>query len=119
MQIYESTERRTNDRENHTEIYEILLNVQTAARDIKDRVISIEYKQDLANSAFSKNDLGTVDYDGHRKDHLDIKKAKETVDKYKFEFTKSLLKYVAIAAVTLIFSGFIHKIALLVGIPGA
>ena len=118
MQIYESNERRNTDRENHAEIHEILLNVQNAAQDIKERVISIEIKQDIANSAFSKNDLGAVDYDGHRKDHLAIRKSEETVGKYKFEFAKSALKWGVTAIAALLFSGFLHKIAVLLGVPG-
>lgn len=112
------TERRILNTQAYQTIQDILLIIQKDAQEIKNRVISIEYKQDMAASAFIKNDLGLPDYDGHRKDHLAIKKSEETLDKYKFEFTKSLLKWGGAALAALLFSGVLHKIALFLGIPG-
>lgn len=110
-------ERRSSDVGAHGGIHNILVNIQHSAQEIKDRVISIELKQDSINSAFLRNDLGSVDYDGHRKDHLSIKRSEDTMDKYKFEVAKTILKWGIAALIALLASGALHKTAMLLGIP--
>lgn len=119
MQNEEYNERRDADKNAHAEIHNILVNVQAVVTDTKDRISSIDRRLELIDTAFVKNDLGKPDYDQHRKDQLNARKTEETLNKYKFEFTKSLLKWVGVTVAALLLSGVFNKAATLLGAPGA
>jgi patatin-like phospholipase/acyl hydrolase len=67
-------------------------------RDIKQR-------QEEICTAFTLDDLKKPDFSGHRKKHLDLDKAHDTMDKYKSDATKRFIDIVVTALCTLILAG--------------
>lgn len=61
-------------------------------KTIETRLSVVENKQIEIKRAFSLNDLGAPDYDGHRQSHLKIKKAEESMEGYKSDGISTLLK---------------------------
>lgn len=110
-------DRRRIEQDSFLALHNTLLEVQRTATEIRDKVKDIEANQENIESAFSKNDLGRLDYDGHRRDHLEIQKSHRVLEKYKFDITKSMLIWALIGIVTIFFSGVIHQIALILKVP--
>ena len=117
MSIEEIIQERRHSDDNYTIIHNILLEVHKTTTEIKDKVKSIEANQDSIESAFSKNDLGKIDYDGHRKDHLQIQKSHNVLEKYKFDITKSILVWTIGILGVIFFSGAIHQLAIILKVP--
>ena len=61
---------------------------------VEERTAKLERIAELHNTAFVKNDLGQPDFDGHRKAHLLLLKAAETMDDFKAEGAKNIVKMV-------------------------
>ena len=80
------------------------------ALELKQRVASIERKQGDMVNAFLLNDLGLPDFDGHRKDHLAIRKASEVMSRYKIGATEKVIGIIVIAVLGLLNTGLITKI---------
>jgi hypothetical protein len=62
------------------------------------RISLLEADIEKIKRAFLKDDLGTFDADGHRRDHLEIKESAKLVREYKVGMTKDLLKTVGSVA---------------------
>ena len=71
---------------------------------------SIEHKQATQIKAFTKNDLGEPDYDGHRAYHSRSNKADENLEKYKTGLTKSLLEWIMKGGIAIMGLGIISLI---------
>ena len=79
-------------------------------QDTNNRVSILEHRASFTATAFPKNDLGKPDYDGHRKEHLQIRKDSEVVESYQVSTTKSVLSYLAIGAIGIFVLGAIDWI---------
>ena len=91
----------------------VLIEVQNIAIEIRDRVANMEARQAGVDTAFVNNDIGKPDYDGHRKEHLVIKKHATTIENYKVDITKKLIEWFIVGAVVLVGSGLLYRIAAL------
>lgn len=58
---------------------------------VEDKVNSIILKIDQLTTAFTNNDLGKPDFDGHRKEHLTMAVTKKTFEGYKEDSAKKIL----------------------------
>lgn len=56
------------------------------------RINELKIEQDLLKRAFLKDDLGTPDYEGHRKSHGVIATSEKVVQEYKVGMTKDFIK---------------------------
>lgn len=74
------------------------------------RLSNLEHQYGWIRNAFPQNDLQKPDYDGHRKDHLQIKEDNKVVAGYKSEVTKIVLGAVVGGLITLLVSGFLSSI---------
>lgn len=106
-------ERRSKDVDELT-TYGVLVEVQSIAIEIRDRVANIEARQAGVDTAFVNNDLGRPDYDGHRKEHIVIKTQATRLENYKIDITKKLLEWVVVGSIVLIGSGLLYKIAAMI-----
>lgn len=59
---------------------------------LNDRLNVLEHRYNNFRTAFVQNDLGTPDFDGHRRAHLAQIKQAEVMDGLKQEGTKGILK---------------------------
>lgn len=66
------------------ELYNVIHNLELQMHGMSRRLSEIK-------TAFVANDLQKPDYDGHRKEHLQLKENKKTVDGYKAEIAKKIL----------------------------
>jgi hypothetical protein len=80
-------------------------------QDMNERVSILEHRHSYVSTAFPQNDLGKPDYDGHRKDHLQIKEDSKVVAGYKGEVTKTVIGFIAGGVLSMIVSGFLASIA--------
>lgn len=80
------------------------------ALDLKQRLASVERKQGEMTNAFLLNDLGLPDFDGHRKDHLAIRKASEVMSRYKIGATEKIIGVIIIAVLGLLNTGILTKL---------
>jgi len=71
---------------------------------------TIESRQASHIRAFTKNDLGEPDYDGHRAYHTRSNKANENLEKYKTSLTKSLLEWIMKGGIVLMGAGVLSLI---------
>jgi hypothetical protein len=67
-----------------------LLNVIT---QINERTRAIESTLKSHDSAFVINDLGTPDYDGHRKSHIKLENEANIVENYKKNVSEVIIKW--------------------------
>lgn len=81
------------------------------AQDLNTRIANLEHQYGWLRSAFPQNDLSKPDYDGHRKDHLQIKEDNKVVAGYKGHVTKTVLAAVAGGLLTMLASGFMAAIS--------
>jgi len=58
------------------------------------RIDDLRIDQELVKRAFIKDDLGTPDFDGHRKSHKTINDTQALVQDYKISMTKDLIKWI-------------------------
>jgi hypothetical protein len=58
------------------------------------RIDDLKIDHELVKRAFIKDDLGTPDYDGHRKSHKTINDTQALVQDYKVSMTKDVIKIV-------------------------
>lgn len=77
----------------------------TLVQGMNDRVSTLEHRYGYIISAFPKNDLGKPDFDGHRKDHLQIRKDGEVVESYKEGATKTVLNWAVVGLGTVFLAG--------------
>jgi len=82
---------------------------------LEDKVNAIHLKLDLITTAFSKNDLGTPDFDGHRKEHISMEKTKSAFEGYKEISTRRLLNIIISGVVILFIGGIVQWIKTVVG----
>lgn len=68
---------------------------QRLAASLVERVAKLERFAEQHTTAFVKNDLGQPDLDGHRRAHLQLVKAAETMDDYKAEGAKNIIRLAA------------------------
>lgn len=73
--------------------------------ELNDRLSIIEHRHGYVSSAFPQNDLGKPDYDGHRKQHLQLVEDSKVVQGYKSEVTKTILSILAGVAMTIFGAG--------------
>ena len=64
------------------------------ARLAHNRINDLKVEHDLLSRAFIKDDLGTPDYDGHRKAHKKFQETESIVQDYKVSMTKDIIKIV-------------------------
>lgn len=79
-------------------------------QDLNTRVSNLEHQYGWVRNAFPQNDLQKPDYDGHRKDHLQIKEDNKVVAGYKGHVTKTVLSAITGGLITLLVSGFISSL---------
>jgi len=72
--------------------------------DIKRKLIQID-------TAFLRDDLASVDYPGHRVDHLDRRKSSTIISEYKVTGTKAIIGIVTVFVFGIMTSGFITKLS--------
>lgn len=72
---------------------------------IERRVTTLEGSLSRTNEAFVKNDLGTPDYDGHRKAHSEMIDDARVISSYKRDMTKKVLEWLMVGAAVLIGQG--------------
>lgn len=99
-------ERRSDDHEAHRIIHDVLVTVKQDISEVKTTLINIDNNLKVVDTAFIKNDLGNVDYDGHRKDHLHIEKSKKIMDNYKYDTAKMIIAVIVAFAIGLLADGF-------------
>lgn len=71
--------------------------------DIKRKLIQID-------TAFLRDDLASVDYPGHRIDHLDRRKSSTILNEYKVSATKVIVTIVTTFLIGIMSSGLVSKI---------
>lgn len=83
-------------------------------RSIEEKMELLVLKVDQLNTAFIKNDLGTPDYDGHRKEHIkghiSLEKTRTALEGYKEASTKQLINIIISGVVILLIGGAIQWI---------
>ena len=62
--------------------------------DLIERVSRLERLAEQHTTAFVKNDIGQPDLDGHRRAHMQLLKASQTMDDLKVEGAKNIIKLV-------------------------
>jgi hypothetical protein len=60
---------------------------------INERTRAIEQTLKSQASAFVINDLGTPDYDGHRKSHIKLENEAKLVESYKNNVSETIIKW--------------------------
>ena len=60
-------------------------------QESNNRISILEHRASFTATAFPKNDLGKPDYDGHRKQHLQIEKDEKLVEGYQIDATKKVI----------------------------
>jgi len=78
---------------NLTHVWKLLTEVSIDVEEMKRQ--QVEYL-----TAFSLNDLNKADLDGHRRQHIQLTKAQQVMDGYKYEMTKKVLGVLTGALVT-------------------
>jgi hypothetical protein len=73
-------------------------------------VMELKRGHDATLTAFTTNDLGKPDLDGHRKAHLSMINAAKVMDSYKTEVGKKVLGYAVAFAVGLMVTGGLDKL---------
>jgi len=58
------------------------------------RIDDLKIDHELVKRAFLKDDLGTPDFDGHRKSHKAISDSQTLIQEYKISMTKDVIKWV-------------------------
>lgn len=76
--------------------------------EIRDRVVKVEESIKVFNTAFPKNDLGSPDFDGHRRDHVVRMEEAKSMQEYKIEVTKKVLVAAIFALLALVGVGFVN-----------
>lgn len=74
------------------------------------RIVRIENELVQLKTAFLRNDLGTEDYDGHRRDHGDRVKSAAVMDEYKQTITKKIINVVLGVALTALGTGIVQML---------
>ncbi|WNO06056.1 hypothetical protein [Rhodoferax mekongensis] len=88
--------------------------------EIHAAVMDLKRGHDATLTAFTTNDLGKPDLDGHRKAHLGMIHAAKVMDTYKTEAVKKVLGYVVAFIIGLVVTGGTDKIRdLVAGKPAA
>lgn len=77
-------------------------------RSIEEKIELLVLKVDQLNTSFVKNDLGTPDYDGHRKEHISLEKTRIALEGYKKASTKRLINIIISGVVILLIGGVIQ-----------
>jgi hypothetical protein len=77
---------------------------------INERIREIEKNIKELSTAYSKNDLGEPDYDGHRKAHIQMDKQADIIDNYKKSVTETIITWVVTGLIILITSAVIESI---------
>lgn len=85
------------------------------SQSLPQRVAAIEAEQQRMRRAFVLDDLGTADYDGHRKDHAMRLKEAEVLDEYKQTVTKRIINVVLGVVLTALGGGIVQMIAARMG----
>jgi len=75
-----------------------------------ERMARVETHLEAIDKAFVKNDLGEVDYDGHRRAHADAIEAANTLKGYKNNITTKVGAWSAIGAISAIITLFLDWI---------
>lgn len=84
--------------------------------DVQEKVYEIERTVQNILLAFTLNDLGHPDTDGHRKKHLKLNEQEKIMEGYKVEATKKILGAIAVFLLGLFSTGFMSSLrAWLVG----
>lgn len=91
-----------------TDIHKKLAIIRDELEYIKRKIIQID-------TAFLRDDLLSVDYPGHRKEHLERRTADIIISEYKVSATKIILGIVVMFLIGLVASGFITKMATAIG----
>jgi hypothetical protein len=89
------------------DIHKKLEKIQEELEDIKRKLIQID-------TAFLRDDLLGIDYPGHRKEHLERRRADIVISEYKVSATKIALGIIVTFLMGLLASGFITKMAAVV-----
>lgn len=79
--------------------------------DLAERVARLERQAAAVATAFVLNDLKTPDYDGHRKEHLDMAAAANILKNYKISATQKVIASAVALVVLLISTGLTTKLA--------
>lgn len=74
--------------------------------DLEKRVAVLETRTAAYETAFLLDDLSRPGFDDHRKDHRQMREAAKTMEGYKQDGVKTMLKLVITALVMLVLSGF-------------
>jgi len=80
------------------------------ATNIHEEIEAIKRKLIQIDTAFLRDDLSSVDYPGHRVDHLDRRKSSTIISEYKVSGTKVIIGIVLTFILGLIASGFILRV---------
>jgi hypothetical protein len=78
--------------------------------DVQEKVYELERTVKNILLAFTLNDLGHPDTDGHRRTHLNLNKQKEIMDSYKVDVTKKILGAIAVFLLGLLSTGFLTNL---------
>lgn len=105
--LFEERRQADADAGAHILIHNILLDIQKTISDSKEIAIQNDNTLKNINTAFLPNDLGNTDYEGHRRDHISIKKSHEIMNSYKEDVTKKIIAYIFIFLLGVAGSGFI------------
>ena len=82
----------------------------TTALDMRTRIATLERENTLIKSAFVLNDLNLPDYEGHRKAHIQLIKAADTMDKYKQGVVSKVIGVAVVFLLGVIASGALSMI---------
>jgi hypothetical protein len=77
---------------------------------INERTREIEKTVKSLSTAYTKNDLGEPDYDGHRKAHIQMDKQADIVDNYKKSVTETIITWLVTGLLIILASGVIETI---------
>ncbi len=88
----------------------ILDTIFSRIRSIEEKIELLVLKVDQLNTAFIKNDLGTPDYDGHRKEHISLEKIRTTLEGYKEASTMQIINIIISSVIILLIGGVIQWI---------
>lgn len=80
--------------------------LRKAVADLTVRVGILEGHNIASSAAFSNNDLGLPDYDGHRKSHIALADDAKVLAGFKQEATKNVIRILVTVVLTLLVSGF-------------
>ena len=79
--------------------------VEADGSSINTRVSDVEHKFARMREAFTKNDLGIEDYDGHRVEHKRRATDAQVVNSYKESAVKEVIKWSLIGTLMMTLSG--------------